>query len=290
MRHLCEAKAMEVIRTVAEMQSWSRETKSRDRKLGLVPTMGALHEGHVSLINYAHQHADQVVVSIFVNPLQFDNKEDLKEYPRGEADDLFICKAEGVDAVFIPSVAEMYPEGFQTNVQVKKVTKDLCGAARKGHFDGVATVVLKLFNMVLPDVAVFGEKDFQQLAMIRRMVMDLNLRIKIIPHPIVREPDGLALSSRNRRLNEVERQHALVLSRSTQAVQAAFNSGERNVERLLGAANQLLNGEKTVIMDYAAIRDAESLKKITTVESDAVYAVAAFVGPVRLIDNCVLHP
>ncbi len=281
---------MKLIKTVSEMQAWSRELHAKGKKLSFVPTMGALHEGHISLINYAHEHAEQVVVSIFVNPLQFDNKEDLEKYPRGDQDDLLICEAERVDVIFMPSDGEMYPAGFQTNVQVKEITQSLCGAAREGHFDGVATVVLKLFNMVLPDSAVFGEKDFQQLAMIRRMVTDLNLPLEIISHPIVREQDGLALSSRNRRLSKEEREQGLVLYHSIQAVQEEFAKGERNVDRLLGAANHILNVAKGIKIDYAEIRDAGSLEEIKHVDQSTLYAVAAFVGPVRLIDNCILEP
>ncbi len=279
---------MQTIRNVTEMQQWSHQQHQAGHKIAFVPTMGALHAGHISLITYAHQHADKVVVSIFVNPLQFDNPEDLKKYPRGAEQDLLACEAEGVDVVFMPTVEEMYPDGYQTNVQVKEITQPLCGAARAGHFDGVATVVLKLFNMVQANCAVFGEKDFQQLAMIRRMVMDLNLPLEIIPHPIVREPDGLALSSRNQRLSETERQQALVLWKSIQQIQQKFADGERDVETLLAEAHAVFQTEPEVSLDYLEIRDATSLTSIDHITGPALLAMAAFVGSVRLIDNCVL--
>lgn len=279
---------MKVFRTISEMQNWSHGIRTAHKTLGFVPTMGALHEGHISLINCAREMTDKVVVSIFLNPIQFDNQEDLRTYPISEENDLLLCEAENVDAVFMPTYEKMYPEFYQTNIQVKEITKGLCGASREGHFDGVATVVLKLFNIIQPTHAIFGEKDYQQLVTIRRMVVDLNLPVEIVSRPTVREEDGLALSTRNQRLSKKERQHALALYRSIKAVQATFKNGERNADRLLGAANEILNDEAGIMIDYAEIRDAEFLHPISRVDKDAVYAVAVFVGLVRLIDNCVL--
>lgn len=284
---------MQIFKTVVDMRQWVQSGKQR---LAFVPTMGALHEGHLSLIRRAKALSDRVVVSIFVNPTQFNDLSDLRKYPRTEEADLAKCEQEQVDAVFLPSVPEMYPEGPKNTVAVPEFTKVLCGASRPGHFEGVATVVLRLFEMVTPDLAVFGEKDYQQLLLIRWLTQHYQLPIEIVSHPIVREADGLAMSSRNRRLALKDRQQALVLYQSIQTVQAAFKTGVTQVDDLLARAQRVLASQPEVKVDYAELRDAETLNTIKKVTKPALYAVAAFVGPpagevgtVRLIDNCVLQ-
>lgn len=281
---------MKTLTTILDMQAWSRRIRKGGETLGFVPTMGALHAGHLSLIRKAKAKTDKVVVSIFVNPTQFDNQDDLEKYPRTLESDLKACEDEGVDAVFLPTPKIMYPDGLTIELKAPALAGRLCGASRPGHFDGVVTIVKKLFEAVEPTHAVFGEKDYQQLAIMRWLVKDQQLPIEIIPHPIVREADGLAMSSRNQRLSADDRRHALALARSIKAVHALFDGGERDVSKLLGLARDILNAEDGVQIDYAEIVDATTLEPISTITQPALYAVAAFVGPVRLIDNCVLRP
>jgi len=279
---------MEVITTAREMQRWSDAARSRGQRIGLVPTMGYLHAGHLSLVRAAQRRAGLVVASIFVNPLQFGAHEDLERYPRDIERDRRLLTDAGTDVLFLPDVREMYPEGFQTHVEVERATRGLCGASRPAHFRGVTTVVAKLFNMVKPHVAVFGEKDFQQLVAIQRMVSDLNFDIEVIGGPTVREADGLAMSSRNAYLSPAERQAALCLSRALQAARAQVERGETDALRILAAARRVITDEPLARLDYAALVEPETLEEVAAVSGAALLALAVHIGKTRLIDNCVL--
>ena len=265
------------------------EDQRRDgRRVAVVPTMGSLHDGHLSLLRIARARADLVILTIFVNPTQFGPNEDLAKYPRDEAGDLAKARPCGIDLAFCPDAAAMYPSGAQTFVTVRELAKPLCGARRPGHFDGVATIVTKLFNITKPHLAVFGEKDFQQLAIIRRMVRDLDLGIEIVGGPIVREPDGIAMSSRNAYLSADQRVAAKALSTGLAAAEAMYRGGQRDAATLVAAARAPLEAEPLVRIDYVELRDADELTDISTVDRRAVLAVAAFLGTTRLIDNRVL--
>jgi pantoate--beta-alanine ligase len=278
----------EVFRDPAAMRARAEDLRRDGRKIAVVPTMGALHEGHLALIRHARARADVVILTIFVNPTQFGPNEDLSRYPRDEAGDLAKARPAGIDLAFCPTPEAMYPPGAQTFVEVRELQKPLCGASRPGHFAGVATVVTKLFHITKPHLAVFGEKDYQQLAIIRRMVRDLDFGIEIASVPIVREPDGLALSSRNAYLSPTERQAALCLSKGLAAAQAAHAAGERSAAALLAAARAPIEAEPLARIDYVELRDADELTPIERVERPAVLALAVFVGTTRLIDNRVL--
>jgi pantoate--beta-alanine ligase len=278
----------EIIRDPSVMRARAEDLRRDGRRIAVVPTMGALHEGHLTLLREARKRADILILTIFVNPTQFGPKEDLSRYPRDEAGDLAKAKACGIDLAFCPEVTGMYPPGAQTFVEVRELQKPLCGASRPGHFAGVATVVSKLFNITRPHVAVFGEKDYQQLAIIRRMVRDLDFGIEIVGVPIVRESDGLALSSRNAYLSPEDRAAALALSKGLAAAEAKFKAGERDVATLVAAARAQLEAEPRVRIDYLELRDADELSEITKVDRRAVMAIAAFLGTTRLIDNRVL--
>jgi pantoate--beta-alanine ligase len=281
----------EIIRTPEEMQARASEWRRAGKRIAFVPTMGYLHRGHVSLLEAARQRGDVLVLSIFVNPTQFGPKEDLSRYPRDLDGDLDKARGAGVDVAFVPEPAAMYPDGYQTYVQVRELEQGLCGGSRPGHFIGVATVVLKLFNLVQPHVALFGEKDFQQLQVLKRMARDLNVSVEIIGMPIIREADGLALSSRNAYLNPDERLRALALSRALGAARESFEEGERDAARLVDCARATLHLTPGVRLDYLELRDAESLHELHgRLTRPAVMAVAAFVGSTRLIDNQVLVP
>jgi pantoate--beta-alanine ligase len=284
------SKGMKLSTTLQETRRLSRAARSRGAKLGLVPTMGALHEGHVSLVRAARQKCDTVAASIFVNPTQFGPSEDFAKYPRNLDQDCALLEREGVDLVFAPSVEEMYPSQNATWVTVEGMSDRLCGKSRPGHFRGVTTVVAKLLNVVEPDVAFFGQKDAAQVAIIKRMVRDLNMPVAIEVCPIVREPDGLALSSRNSYLGAEERKSALVLYRSLMRVQEEFAKDERDLAKLIESAKQEFAKEQNVRMDYLAIVDPDTLEAVPTVTRRALVAVAAFVGKTRLIDNIVLEP
>lgn len=280
---------MEALHSLREMRIRSRSARARGSRLGLVPTMGALHEGHLSLIRAAKAKADVVAASIFVNPTQFGPNEDFTRYPRNLEKDLALLEREGVDLVFVPSIEEMYPQQSVTWVTVEGLSDRLCGKSRPGHFRGVATVVAKLFNIVDPDTAFFGQKDAAQVAVIRRMVRDLNMPVAIEVCPIVREPDGLALSSRNAYLSPEQRKDALVLFRALTRTRELFESGERNPATLIDAAKKFA-GSPAVRLDYIEIVDPNELAPLTTIDQPALVAVAAFVGNTRLIDNIVLEP
>jgi pantoate--beta-alanine ligase len=281
---------MKLVHSIAEMRSLSRAARSGGAPLGLVPTMGALHEGHLSLVRAARDKSDLVAASIFVNPTQFGPSEDFAKYPRTLENDCALLEREGVELVFAPAVEEMYPQGAVTWVVVEGLSDRLCGKSRPGHFRGVTTVVAKLFHIVEPDVAFFGQKDAAQVAIIRRMVLDLNMPVKIEVCPIVREPDGLAISSRNAYLSPQERKSALVLYRSLVGVQRLFASGEHGSAKLISAAKQEFAGEPAVRLDYIEVVDPETLEPVAAVTKRVLVAVAAFVGQTRLIDNIVMEP
>jgi pantoate--beta-alanine ligase len=281
---------MELLRTNREMSKWREERGRKGQIVGFVPTMGYLHQGHLALVEEALRRADQVAVSIFVNPTQFSPGEDLDEYPRDMERDLRLCRELGVHAVFAPETEEMYPAGFQTRVEVEKVTQNLCGLYRPDFFSGVTLVVTKLFCAVRPHLAVFGEKDFQQLVVVKRLSQDLNLGVEIIGHPIVREPDGLAMSSRNIYLSEDERLSALSLSRSLLAARKLVTEGERNVEVLVAQVKAMIESEPHTRIQYVQVVDEETMMDLNEVTSGAVMALAVFVGEARLIDNIRLWP
>jgi pantoate--beta-alanine ligase len=284
---------MQVVTSVAAMQRLAGKWRRAGIKVGFVPTMGYLHAGHLSLVKRAHKFAGKsgrVVVSIYVNPTQFGPKEDLSRYPRDEAGDLAKARTCGIDLAFCPDAAAMYPPGAQTFVEVRELQLPLCGTSRPGHFAGVATIVAKLFHITRPHLAVFGEKDYQQLAIIRRMVRDLDFGIEIAGVPIVREADGLALSSRNAYLSADDRAAALALSRGLAAAEALVKGGERRAEALLAAARSPLAASPRIRIDYVELRDAEELTEVAALERPAVLALAAYLGTTRLIDNRVLAP
>ncbi|MGQ9663562.1 MAG: pantoate--beta-alanine ligase [Kiritimatiellia bacterium] len=280
---------MRVIRSAAEMQKTALQARREGKSIGFVPTMGCLHEGHISLIRRARAEADLVVVSIFVNPLQFGPREDLATYPRDFESDLELCRQQMVDIVFAPSEAEMYSSEFSTYVEETVLSRGLCGRFRPGHFRGVTTVVAKLFNLVLPDVAIFGEKDAQQARVIRRITRDLNFPVRILTLPTVREPDGLALSSRNRRLSAEERQRAATIYQALAAARELANAGERNARVLEQEVRSRL--EKAGLkVEYVEVVDEASLESVETVNRPVILAVAVKVGTTRLIDNIQLDP
>ena len=270
------------------MRDWADDARRAGRRIGFVPTMGYLHEGHLSLVRLALANADVCVASIFVNPLQFGPAEDLGRYPRDEEGDRAKLEAEGVEVLYRPCADSMYEPGFQTHVTVSEVTKRFCGEGRPGHFQGVTTVVAKLFNTVRPDVAVFGEKDYQQIATIRRMVRDLDFGIEIVGGPIVREEDGLAMSSRNAYLSVDEREAAVALSRALGEARRAFRTGERQSEEILGRIRSVLATEPLLQVEYAEIADAETLQPVAEIDAACVALLAVHVGNTRLIDNTLL--
>lgn len=279
---------MEIITTVEELRGWSRDLRSEGNLIGLVPTLGALHEGHRSLVRAAKAECGGVVVSIFVNPTQFGPNEDFARYPRTFEADCAMLAAEGVDVVFAPATEEIYKPGAATFVEVEGLSGRLDGASRPGHFRGVATVVAKLLIAAEPDRAYFGQKDAAQVAVLRRMAADLGLAAEIVVCPIVREADGLALSSRNRYLSAEERGRALVLSRALQAVQRAFAGGEESSAGLIEVARAVMGSEPEVRIDYIAAVDWATLLPVERVAPGTLFAVAAWVGATRLIDNLIL--
>jgi pantoate--beta-alanine ligase len=279
---------MQIIEDISAMRQWSGWQRRKRQRIVLVPTMGFLHEGHLCLMRAARLRGDRVVASIFVNPAQFGPGEDFATYPRDFERDRLMLEAENVDVLFHPSVAQIYPAGAQTFVAVEKLSLPLCGAVRPGHFRGVATVVAKLFNIVQPHVAIFGEKDFQQLQVIRRMVRDLSMDVEIAGHPIVREPDGLAMSSRNAYLNAAERQAALCLSRALCKAERVVRRGELQAAAILSRVLAELNSEPLAAVEYIKICDLESLDEVDDVGEPALLALAVRIGRARLIDNRVL--
>ena len=279
---------MNVLTTIEAMRSASRAAKTAGKRVGFVPTMGALHEGHLSLVRSAKAQCDVVATSIFVNPTQFGPNEDFSKYPRAFERDRELFAKEGVELLFAPAVEEMYPAGAVTYVTVEGMSERLCGKSRPGHFRGVTTVVCKLFNIVEPDIAFFGQKDAAQVAIIRRMVRDLDIPVEIAVCPIVREADGLAMSSRNTYLDLQQRKAALVLYRSLQKVKREFESGESNAAKLAEQGRKLFAQEPSVRLDYLEIVEPDNLEALDNIESSALVAVAAFLGATRLIDNFIL--
>ncbi|KAA0892180.1 pantoate--beta-alanine ligase [Oryzomonas rubra] len=279
---------MKIISAIEEMQQTALGLKRQGKTIAFVPTMGYLHEGHASLLREGRTRGDILVLSIFVNPIQFGQNEDLDSYPHDRERDFRTAEGCGVDIVFTPDSTGMYPSGFQTGVAVRELSQPLCGASRPGHFDGVATVVTKLFNIVQPDVALFGRKDYQQLAVIRRMAADLNLPVQVIGMPIVREADGLALSSRNSYLSPVERQAALCLSRALVRVRERYAAGERSAATLKNEALAVIAQEPLAAIDYLEVRDGATLEPSQTVDSGTLVALAVKLGQTRLIDNTIV--
>ena len=279
---------MDVLETIERMRSACQAAKQRGKCLGFVPTMGALHEGHLSLVRAAKARCDVVAASIFVNPTQFGPNEDFSKYPRSFERDRTLLENEGVELLFVPSVEEMYPEGAVTFVTVEGLSERLCGKSRPGHFRGVTTVVAKLFHITQPSIAFFGQKDAAQVAIIRRTVRDLNLSVEIVACPIVRETDGLAMSSRNAYLSPQQRKTALVLSRSLAQAKKLFEQGERCTTKLRAAGKQVFAEEPSVRLDYFEIVNPDTLEPVEHISDPALVAVAAFVGGTRLIDNILL--
>ena len=278
---------MKIITDISEMQVLALSERKAGSTIAFVPTMGYLHEGHASLMREGRRRGKVLVVSIFVNPNQFGAGEDFAAYPRDMERDARIASECGVDVIFAPEAAKMYPEGFQTHVEVEQISLPLCGEKRPGHFRGVTTVVAKLFNIVQPHTALFGNKDYQQLAVIRRMVADLNIPVEIIGMPIVREADGLAMSSRNVYLSEAERSSALCLSRSISVAREAFRSGERNTLILKDKVLSIIDAESCVNIEYADFRDGDSLEEVNMADDRTLLALAVKIGKTRLIDNCI---
>jgi pantoate--beta-alanine ligase len=281
---------MKITKNVAETRAALQSLRSGGRSLGLVPTMGALHAGHMSLVHAARAASDVVAVSLFVNPTQFGPNEDLSRYPRTWEADCALLETECVDLLFAPSPEDMYPDGATTFIEASGISDRLDGMSRPGHFRGVATVVGKLFNIVSPNKAFFGQKDAAQVAVLRRMVRDLNFDLELVVCPIVRDPDGLALSSRNRYLSSEERKQALVLSRALRQLEKDVAQGVTNSDRLIGVALAVLAQEPAVRVDYCKIVDPDTLQDIPDIRSGALAAIAAFVGKTRLIDNVLIAP
>ena len=279
---------MKLIDSISRMATLVKILKKEGKSIGFVPTMGYLHEGHMSLVKAAKKHTDVVVLSIFVNPLQFGPKEDFKKYPRDIKRDEALAGDAGVDIMFCPSVSEIYPEGYATYVNVENFTDKLCGVSRPEHFKGVATVIAKLFNIVKPDMAYFGQKDAQQVIVIKKMARDLNMDIEIKAMPIIRETDGLAMSSRNMYLSEAERREALVLNRSLEKASALAAAGERDSVKIVKAMKELISQKPMVKIDYVSIVDTKDLKDVPAISGESLVAIAAFVGSTRLIDNVIV--
>lgn len=281
---------MQLFNTVAEMQNWCWEKKRQGKTIGIVPTMGYLHEGHLSLVREARSNCDLTVVSIFVNPIQFGVGEDFEDYPRDLAKDSSLLEQAGVDALFAPTIREMYPPGYNSYVEVTgEITGKLCGRSRPGHFRGVTTVVSKLFNICLPDVAYFGQKDAQQVMIIEKMVQELNFPLRIVRVPIVREADGLAMSSRNVYLSSELRSQALVLSQSLQKARETILGGEKDAAKIKSLLRETINTSSEANIDYAEIYDAVDLADVEVIKGRVLLALAVRFGTTRLIDNMIVE-
>jgi len=278
-----------LVKEIKELRSLIKEWKRKGLSVGFVPTMGALHEGHESLIKKAVLENDKVIVSVFVNPTQFGPNEDFDSYPRDINKDLNLCTNAGAALVFNPEPSEMYFENKSTSVSVSNLTNVLCGAKRPGHFDGVCLVVSKLFNIVTPDKAYFGQKDAQQVAVLKRMVRDLNIDVEIVPCPIIREEDGLAKSSRNTYLSEAERTAALVLSKSLNIAKELLENGERNADKIKEIMKEEILKEPLAKIDYVEIVDSDSLENVENIEKSILVPIAVYIGKTRLIDNYIMH-
>ncbi|MDP8225087.1 MAG: pantoate--beta-alanine ligase [Candidatus Lernaella stagnicola] len=285
-----EIKLAKVITTVADMQEWAYFRRAEHRTIGFVPTMGYLHDGHLSLVRIARERADDVVVSIFVNPTQFGAGEDLTAYPRDFERDKRMCESQGADVIFFPDVEEIYPPGYQTQITVPQVAGPLCGVSRPVHFGGVATVCCKLFNSVRPNFAVFGEKDYQQILVVERMVRDLHMDVEIVPGPTLRDPDGLAMSSRNVYMTPEERHQAPIIQQTLQRAKILVDSGERSRDGILAAVREMISTAPAGRIDYIELRRLPNLEEAE--ESPAgrhLLAVAVYFGKSRLIDNQILE-
>lgn len=281
---------MRIITEIEDLRRMVRDARQSEKSIGFIPTMGFLHEGHLALIEKARLENDMVVTSVFVNPTQFGPNEDFDAYPRNPEKDQSLMAGAGVDAAFFPAVETLYPEGFETYVEVgASLTQGLCGASRPGHFRGVATIVTKLLNIIQPDRAYFGQKDAQQVAVIRKVVKDLNIPVEIVPCPIVREADGLAMSSRNTYLNQQERQDALVLSQSLMAAQKAVTDGIRMASEIEKLMLTMFEAVSSANVEYIAIVDALTFNPIEVLKGQVLVAVAVRIGKVRLIDNCIME-
>ncbi|OHB89176.1 MAG: pantoate--beta-alanine ligase [Planctomycetes bacterium RIFCSPHIGHO2_02_FULL_40_12] len=280
---------MEVITKISEMQTMVFSIKDRKESIGFVPTMGALHEGHVSLMRSARDENDELVVSIYLNPTQFDNKEDFDNYPGQLDKDIEIVERENADVVFAPCTDEMYPEGFCTYVTQDKLTDTMCGRLRPGHFNGVTTIVTKLFNIVKPDKAYFGQKDYQQSVVVEKLVADLNMEIDVKVLPTVRDEDGLALSSRNKRLNPEERRSALCIYSSLLKAKSMFASNVKDAKEIIEEMTSIIKKAKHTRTDYISIVNAHTLEDVSLINEKAVAAVAVWIGNTRLIDNIILE-
>jgi len=280
---------MEIINHIHDMQRWSETQRVKGKKIAFVPTMGYLHEGHLSLVREGKKQGDVVVVSIFVNPMQFNQQADFDKYPRKDEQDRHMLEDVGTDVLFYPTAPEIYPDGFQTAVEVSRVSEPLCGAFRPGHFRGVTTVVAKLFNIVKPHVAVFGQKDFQQCVVIQQMVKDLNFDLEILPMPTIREPDGLAMSSRNARLSPVEHHNSLSIARALNQAQEMVTKGERRAEVILKTVQETLTRDGGVRVEYASLCHPDTLEEVIQLSGPTLLAMAVWIGEVRLIDNRVLQ-
>ena len=279
---------MKTIENISRMSTFVKMMKKEGKSIGLVPTMGYLHEGHLSLVRAAKKHTDVVVMSIFINPIQFGPNEDFEKYPRDLKHDEELAREAGVDVIFYPSLKDMYPEGYATYVAVEKLTGNLCGESRPGHFRGVATVVTKLFNIVKPEVAYFGQKDMQQAMMIKKMASDLNMDIEVKIMPIVREKDGLAMSSRNMYLSDAERRDAAVLYQSLKNAEMLIKNGERDAGKVIKAVEDMIKAKQSARIEYVNLVDAGELKNIKMIAGEIALAVAVFFGNTRLIDNTTI--
>jgi pantoate--beta-alanine ligase len=279
---------MKTIENISRMSTFVKMMKKEGKSIGFVPTMGYLHDGHMSLVKTARKHTDVVVMSIFVNPAQFGPKEDFEKYPRDLRRDEELAREAGVDVIFHPSVKDIYPEGYATYVAVEKLTDTLCGQSRPGHFKGVSTIVTKLFNIVKPDVAYFGQKDAQQALMIKKMAADLNMDVDVKIMPIVREKDGLAMSSRNVYLSDAERKDALVLNQSLKQAESMIKQGERDARKIVRMIEDTIRQKGTANIDYVRLVDTKELKDMKAVSGEALIALAVNFGKTRLIDNTVV--
>jgi len=279
---------MVVIEDIAGMKTYVSDIKSKGKTIGLVPTMGYFHEGHLMLMRMAKEMSDHLIISLFVNPTQFSQGEDLDKYPKDMERDKTLAKAVGVECIFAPSAEEMYHAGYSTYVNVENITTVLCGISRPHHFRGVATIVTKLFNIIEPDIAVFGEKDFQQLVVIKQIVKDLNMNVRVVGHPTIREPDGLAMSSRNAYLKADERKKALILNKSLHLARTLFAEGVRDASKIRDSVIKMISSEEGCDIDYVEVMDQKRLSPIMTIVDKALVALAVKIGSTRLIDNTVL--
>ena len=279
---------VKLIKSIEAMRKLADAIKRKGCSIGFVPTMGYLHEGHLSLVKEAKKKNDYVVVSIFVNPIQFGPKEDLKKYPSDIKRDLKLLSRYKVDAAFCPDASEMYPKGYKTYIEVKDLSDKLCGRSRPGHFMGVATIVMKLFNIVEPDIAYFGKKDFQQQVIIKKMVRDLNMNVKIISMPTIREKNGLAMSSRNSYLSRSESEKALVINKALKYVRSLIRSGVRSTAKIRGVMTKLIRTAKGMKIDYISISDPQDLEGKKTIKGKTLIAIAVHIGKTRLIDNILI--